>query len=202
VSLMYENPFFYNLFLKILHGTSLRKRYEIIAQEIGENKRVFEPGCGTCFVYPYLQDGCEYVGWDLNPHFIRYNIKRKRSVYLKNIFDFDEYPPNDVIILCDILHHVVPRHEELIKGILGKTKKLIVSEPKASFTVQRKFKRAASFLHRTFFEDDGINPIDEMIEWDYPEEKLHALFTQCGCTNIIDGGFNSIAVFDRKEKVT
>jgi hypothetical protein len=63
---MYENPFFYNLFLKILHGASLRKRYEIIAQEPGENKRVFEPGCGTCFVYPYLQDGCEYVGWDLN----------------------------------------------------------------------------------------------------------------------------------------
>jgi SAM-dependent methyltransferase len=194
---MYDKPFFYNIFLKTLHGSALRKRYKIIAQEIGKDKRVFEPGCGTCFVYPHLHAGCQYVGWDLNPHFIRYNIKKGRNVYLKNIFNFNEYPPNDVIMLCDILHHVVPRHEELIMGALDKTKKLVISEPKASFTVQRKFRKIACFLHKNFFEDDGINPVEEMIQWDYPKEKLHALFTKCGCTKIIDEGFNSIAVFDR-----
>lgn len=197
MSLMYKNPSLYNIFLKILHGSSLRKRYEVIAKEIGDGKRVFEPGCGTCLIYPYLQDGCEYEGWDLNESFVGYNVKRERRVYQKNMFDFNDYPPNDVIILCDLLHHIVPHHEELIKGTLKKTKRLIISEPLQSFKLQRKFKRIAYFFHKTLLDDDGINPFDNMVEWDYPREKLASLFNKYGCTKIIDVGWNLIAVFDK-----
>jgi len=196
VSLIYKNPIFYHAFLKILHGRSLRKRYELIAREIGGKKRVFEPGCGTCLIYSYLHDGCEYEGWDINERFVHYNIKRGRRVYQKNIFDFNDYPPNDVIILCDLLHHIVPRHEELIKMALGKTKRLIISETPQSFKLQRKFKRIAYFLHSTILDDDGINPFDAMVEWDYPREKLTSLFETYGCTKIIPVGWNLIAVFD------
>ncbi len=197
MSLVYKKPSFYHALLKILHGRSLRKRYELIARAIGEKKRVFEPGCGTCLIYSYLHDGCEYEGWDLNERFINYNIKSGRRVYRKNMFDFNDYPPNDVIILCDLLHHVVPRHEELIKMSLQKTVRLIVSETPQSFKLQRKFKRIAYFLHSTILDDDGINPFDNMVEWDYPREKLTSLFAKCGCTNIITAGRNLIAVFDK-----
>jgi SAM-dependent methyltransferase len=180
-----------------LHGRSLRKRYELIARAIGEKKRVFEPGCGTCLIYSYLHDGCEYEGWDLNERFINYNIKSRRRVFQKNMFDFNDYPPNDVIILSDLLHHVVPRHEDLIKMSLQKTTRLIVSETPTSFKLQRKFKRIAHFLHSTILDDDGINPFDNMVEWDYPREKLTSLFAKYGCTNIITAGRNLIAVFDK-----
>jgi len=199
LSLIYKSPSFYHAFLKILHGSSLKKRYELIAREIGEKKRVFEPGCGTCLIYPYLQAGCVYEGWDLNEHFINYNTKRGRRVYQKNMFDFNDYPPNDVILLCDILHHVVPRHEELIRMVVKKTKKLIISEPPTSFKLLKKFKRTAYFLHKTLLDDDGINPFDNMVEWDYPEEKLRSLFNACGCTKIIKMGWNLVAVFDENQ---
>jgi len=196
---MYKNPSFYNIFLKILHGRSLRKRYEVIAREIGGKKRIFEPGCGTCLIYPYLQAGCEYEGWDLNESFVRFNVKSGRKVHQKDIFDFADYPSNDVILLCDLLHHIVPRHEELIKGALKKTEKLIISEPPSSFKLQRKFKWIAFFFHKTLFDDDGINPFDKMVEWDYPREKLTSLFNNYGCTKIIKVGCNLIAVFDKRE---
>jgi len=185
------------MFLKILHGRSLKRRYEVIAKEIGESKRVFEPGCGTCLIYPHLHSGCEYEGWDLNERFVDYNIKKGRRVYQKNIFDFDDYPPNDVIILCDMLHHIVPRHNDLIKTALEKTQKLIISEPPTSFKLQKRFKRITYFFHKTFLDDDGINPFDAMVEWDYPREKLISLFKSHGCTHTTTAGWNLIAVFDK-----
>ena len=200
MSLMYKYPIFYNIFLKILHRSSLGRRYEVIAREIGEKKRVFEPGCGTCLIYPYLKAGCEYEGWDLNESFIHYNVKRGRRVYQKNIFDFNDYPPNDVIILCDLLHHVVPRHEELINMTLGKTKMLIISEPPASFKLQRKIKPISYFFHKTLFDYDEINPFDNMLEWDYSGEKLALLFNNYGSTKIIKVGWNLIALFDKQKR--
>ena len=199
MSLLYKYPMLYHIFLEMLHGSSLRKRYEVIAREIGEKKMVFEPGCGTCLIYPYLLAGCEYEGWDLNERFVHYNVKRGRRVFKKNVFDFNDYPPNDVIILCDLLHHIVPRHEELIKMTLRKTKMLIISETPQSFKLQRKFKRTAYFLHKTLLDDDGINPFDSMVEWDYPREKLTSLFNNYGCTKIIKVEWNLIAVFDKRE---
>jgi SAM-dependent methyltransferase len=155
-----------------------------------------EPGCGTCLVYPYLYDGCEYEGWDLNERFVHYNVKRGRRVFQKNIFDFEGYPSCDVIILCDLLHHIVPRHEELIIRALGRTKRLIISETPQSFKLQRKFKKIAYFFHSTILDDDGINPFDTMVEWDYPREKLTALFESCGCKKIIPVGWNLIAIVE------
>lgn len=186
----------YHIFLKLLHGSSLRKRYEVIAKEIGEKKRVFEPGCGTCLICSYLMAECEYEGWDLNEVFVRYNVKRGRKVLQKNIFDFTDYPPNDVILLCDLLHHVVPRHEELIKMALERTKRLIISELPVSFKIQKKFKPIAYFFHKTLLDDDGINSYDNMIQWDYPREKLTSLFNSCGCIKVIRVGRNLIAVFN------
>jgi hypothetical protein len=57
-AIMYRYPRLYELALNIVHGKHLKKRYEIIAEKIGENKRVFEPGCGTAMIYPFLPRGC------------------------------------------------------------------------------------------------------------------------------------------------
>jgi len=62
MTIMYRYPQVYDLVVRIIHGKSLKKRYEIIGKEIGEHKKVFELGCGTSMVYPFLYKGCEYEG--------------------------------------------------------------------------------------------------------------------------------------------
>ncbi len=200
MSLMYENPFFYNMFVKILHGRSLRKRYKLIAREIGENKRVFEPGCGTCLVYPYLQTSCEYEGWDLNEKFLGFCIRNGIKVSKKDVFDFQNYPDNDVILICDLLHHLIPRHEGFVLEALKRTKKLIVSEPARSFKPHKMLKPIILPLYRTLLDSDGINQPHQTIEWDYDEEKLRNFFQKLGCTKTIKVGWDMIAVFDKREQ--
>jgi hypothetical protein len=72
MSLMYRYPGLYNYILKIIHGKALNKRFEIIGEEIGADKRVFELGSGTSLIYPFLHRGCTYEGWDLNERFLEF----------------------------------------------------------------------------------------------------------------------------------
>ena len=124
MAIMYRYPQLYNLVVKTIHGKSLKMRYEIIGDEIGENKKVFELGCGTSMIYPFLHRGCEYAGWDLNERFLEFCERRDIKVFKKDIFDFQDYPDNDVILICDLLHHVIPNHERLIVEALKRSKKL------------------------------------------------------------------------------
>ena len=92
----YIHPMIYNLYLLALHGRNLEKRYEIISREIGNNKIVFEPGCGTGILTKYLDKNCDYIGWDMNRAFINYLKRKREKVELRDIFDFSNYPENDV----------------------------------------------------------------------------------------------------------
>lgn len=198
MSIMYRYPQLYDLAVRIVHGTSLKKRFEVISQEIGANKKVFELGCGTAMVYPFLHKGCAYEGWDLNERFLAMARKRSDTVkaFNKNIFDFDSYPDNDVILICDVLHHVAPKHQMLVKEALKRTKKLIVSEPARSFKPPRILSPIVRLFTKVLGDDDGINDPFQTLAWDYNEEKLRTLFQSMGCSKTITVGWDMIAVFD------
>jgi SAM-dependent methyltransferase len=195
-ALMYRYPYIYELALKIMHGKQLKERYKIIAGRIGENKRVFEPGCGTAMIYPFLHRGCVYEGWDLNAIFLAYCRKRGVRVFKKDIFDFTNYPESDVILICDVLHHVIPMHESLVVEALKRTKKLIISEPAKSFKPPTLFMPIVVLLNYLIIDYDGINSLRTQLEWDYSKEKLKDFYQKLGCTETIDVGWDMIAVFN------
>ncbi len=196
MSIVYKYPQMYNLLVRTIHGKSLSKRYTIIGNEIGENKKVFELGCGTSLVYPFLHKGCEYMGWDLNENFLEYGRKQGIQVSKGDIFGFQNYPDSDVILICDLLHHVIPNHEKLVVEALKRTKRLIISEPARSFKPPKILKPLGVLLNYLFLDYDGINPASQTLEWDYSEEKLKKLFQKLGCTKTINVGWDMIAVFD------
>lgn len=198
MSIMYRYPQLYDLVVRIVHGTSLKKRFEVISQEIGENKKVFELGCGTAMVYPFLHQGSVYEGWDLNERFLARARRRSDEVkaFSKNIFDFDNYPENDVILICDVLHHVIPKHQKLVEEALKRTGKLIVSEPARSFKPPGILFPVVRLFTNVLGDDDGINDSRQTLEWDYKEEKLKSFFKSMGCSKIVTVGWDMIAVFD------
>jgi len=195
---MYRYPRLYNLILNIVHGKSLKKRFEIIGKEIGENKKVFELGSGTSLIYPFLHKDCKYEGWDLNERFLNFCRRKGINVSSKDIFNVNDYPENDVILICDLLHHVIPDHEKLVLEALKKTKKLIISEPARSFKPPKILKPVLTLFTYLVGDFDGINPPNKTLEWDYNEDKLRNFFQNLGCSKTITVGWDMIAVFDLK----
>lgn len=187
-SIFYKHPELYNLFINLIHGSDLKKRYEFIASEIGENKRVFELGCGSCKIHNFLLKGCSYKGWDLNQVFVNHALKKGLKVEKKNIFDFKNYPDCDVVLIIDVLHHLCPRHERFLKEVVKKNKKLIVLEP-------YNLPKRPSFLDKLFGDYDGINQADRLNDWDYGKEELNNFFKKNGAKKVHEFGKDLIAIF-------
>jgi SAM-dependent methyltransferase len=169
------------------------KKFLRIAEIIGKNKKVFEIGCGTAFLADYLKQGCSYIGWDLNKNFVDDCCKRGLKVFQKNIFDFDDYPDNDVIVISDVLHHIIPRDKELIREAKERTKKLIVTEPRTGLKFNSK--RTPFCVYEIFDkflgDNDGINPLAQRIKWGFAdEEELHEYFQKFSPKKIIFLGKN------------
>jgi SAM-dependent methyltransferase len=203
VSFFYTNSFLYNLMLNLIHGGFLKKRYSLISKIIGKNKKVLEIGCGTSLIYPYLDKSVSYEGWDLNKNFINESKKKGLNVKLKSAFDYNSYKKVDVILIVDVLHHVVPRHEELIKKIKSKAKMIIIAEPfnsKSSFLgwLNRSNNKPIKYLlkayNRAMGDNDGINKPDVLFDWNYDEKSLKALFNKMGAKKVISLGTDLIAL--------
>lgn len=93
-----------------------------------------------------------------------------------DIFQFSEYPACDYIVLCDILHHVVPRDELLLKEAV-KRANVIAVEPCS----QRKLPKPLLFLYDQIIGDaDGINPFETRIQWNYNRTTLTQKFLKLG----------------------
>ena len=178
-SLPYKLPQLYDIGIKVLLGNTLSLRYCRIGQEIGSKKRVLDLGCGTAMLYPYL-DSCEYTGWDLNDFFVKYCQKKGLNVFKMDIFQFSKYPESDYIVLCDILHHVVPKDELLLKEAVKKAK-VIAVEPCS----KRRLPRPLIFLYDQLIGDaDGINSFRNRMQWKYDTVTLQQKFLQLGAATI------------------
>ena len=115
-SITYRSGYVYNWLTKRLFEQ--KKKFLTISKLVGQNKTVLDLPCGTGYLCRFLDPSIEYIGWDLNHRFLKkLLVDRKRgkvtlkslTVNQNNIFAYEDYPENvDVIIFCDILHHVFP----------------------------------------------------------------------------------------------
>ncbi len=195
-SVMYLSPKIYNFFLRIIHRKYFLFRYKEIARSIGKNKKVLDLGCGTGLLYKFLDKSCEYEGWDLNEKFLK-NMKGINTKY-KNVFDFDDYPTSDVIVICDLLHHVMPRHKELLITAKEKTKRLIVLESKSAIVKIKN--RTIYFLYKVFDtligDSDGINSYDERMKYFDNKEDAFKFFSDFNPLYIKEIGSDYLIIFD------
>ena len=172
-SISYKFAKAYNILISIVDRGITEKKFSQIAKIIGKDKRVFELGCGTGFLHDYLDEGCSYIGWDLNKNFIDDCRKRGLKVFEKNIFDFNDYPDNDVIVISDVLHHIIPRDKELIQKAKKRTKRLIITEPRTGLKFSNK--RIPFCVYKLFDkilgDNDGINPLENRKEWGFNNEQ-------------------------------
>ncbi len=168
-SFMYLHPLVYESGIRFLYWGGLKNLRPLIA----ENTSVFEPACGYGRIVKYLPDSCSYRGIDLNTAFIDYGRKKGRNISTGDIFDTSLYPQSDLIILCDILHHLSEDKMKLLIDISLRYSrdKLIIIEP-AFVSIASAKNPFSRFLGRVFSiaDADGINEIEN---WLSEEEYAH-----------------------------
>jgi len=130
-SIFYKHPLLYILGLKWLHKSNFTKRYRYMASFVQKGDLVLEPACGPAILADFLPEGVYYQGFDMNKEFIDYASKKHSGVYLGNVLDPKNYCQADIVVACDILHHLKPRDRKtFIKHCFeAAKKKLIICEP-------------------------------------------------------------------------
>ncbi|MFX1258317.1 MAG: class I SAM-dependent methyltransferase [Promethearchaeota archaeon] len=210
-SFSYRSGYVYNWLTKRLYDQ--KKKFLSIAKLIGNNsKKVLDLPCGTGFLARFLHPLTEYSGYDLNHQFLK-KIKKDykrgkinlKKVVLKqiNIFNYDKYPEEkqDVIVFCDILHHIYPRHIELVENAKKFAKKIIICEPvavkpkdnmnaydllakcviKIIKYFPEKLLKVCDFI---FGDNDGINSYEKRSNWKHDEKSLNSLYKKMGFNKI------------------
>ncbi|MCD6550125.1 glycosyltransferase [bacterium] len=166
-SIFYKHPLLYQQALKIIHGKKLNERYRLIASFIKKEEKILEPGCGTALLVNFLAEQSSYSGFDLNKKFIEYAQKKykKANFYIGDILDKTSYSPTDVVVVCDVLHHISPDKRKVFINYCFKAakKKLIICEPKGENTLSL----GKRFFN--YFEQDGINQIHSTFLWNEEE---------------------------------
>ena len=209
-SFLYRSGNVYNWLSERIHDQ--QKKYSLIAALIGNNsQKVLDLPCGTGFLARYLHPSTYYTGYDLNYKFLKKinTDQRKGRINLKkvvlkptNIFDFNKYPEEkqDVIVLCDILHHIYPNHIELVENVKKFADKVILCEPVAikpegmsgcDFLTNSVLKitkyfpeRVIKFLDFLFADNDGINSYEDRSCWKHDDKSLKELYTNLGFNKI------------------
>ena len=210
-SLMYRSGWLYNAVTRRLYDQD--KKFSTIATFIGKGpKKVLDLPCGTGYLMRFLHPAIEYEGADLNPRFlkrIRKKELKKRNIKLtkiilrhKNIFDFQDYQgkKKDVIVLCDILHHIYPKHIDLINIAKKIANKIVVCEPyvinpKEISARDKLFKIVIFFgkhlpkpllkiIDFLLLDNDGINSFQMRSQWNLDEKSLKEFYRVMGFNNV------------------
>ncbi len=208
-SVSYRSGTVYNWFTKRLYDQN--KKFSMISNLIGKHKTVLDLPCGTGFLARHLHPSVDYTGWDLNRRFLnkvkidsrRGKIKpNKITLKQKNIFDFNDYPIEkmDFIVFCDILHHIYPKHSELVEKAKDHAERIIICEPIAvkpdEITAHDRFGRFFVTLSRFFPErllrfvdfmladNDGINSYENRSSWKHDENSIKELYRSFGINEI------------------
>lgn len=137
-SFLYWHPIIYKVGLWLYHGRNLRKRYEYIAKEIGKNKTVLEPGCGPGLLAKYLDPSCKYIGFDIDPIFVKHAKKKGLNIYKGDALKAKSYKKADAIVLCDFVHHIGRKDEKKMLRLCNRfSKKIIICEQPAPELLKR-----------------------------------------------------------------
>ncbi len=210
-SLMDRSGWLYNAVTRRLYDQD--KKFSTIATFIGKGrKRVLDLPCGTGYLMRFLHPAIEYEGADLNHRFlkrIRKKELKKRNIKLtkiilrhKNIFDFQDYQgkKKDVIVLCDILHHIYPKHIDLINIAKKIANKIVVCEPyvinpKEISARDKLFKIVIFFgkhlpkpllkiIDFLLLDNDGINSFQMRSQWNLDEKSLKEFYKVMGFNKV------------------
>ncbi|MFX1343879.1 MAG: class I SAM-dependent methyltransferase [Promethearchaeota archaeon] len=206
-SLMYRSGWLYNAITRRLYDQD--RKFLTIAKLIGNGpQKVLDLPCGTGYLLRFLHPLIEYEGVDLNKRFLK-RIKekelKKRNIKLtkivlkqKDIFNFQEYNGKkfNVIIISDILHHIFPKHIDLIKMAKTHAHKIIICEPYAIKPKDIKprdklFKLIVYFgkflpisiykiIDFLFLDNDGINPYYRRNKWNFNFKSLKEFYKSMG----------------------
>jgi SAM-dependent methyltransferase len=209
-SFMYRSGWFYNAITRRLYDQDTK--FLTIAKLIGKGpKKVLDFPCGTGYLMRFLDSSIEYQGVDLNRRFLN-RIKKKelikRGIKLNkvllrqiDIFDFQHYKGEkiDVIVICDILHHVFPNHIELINIAKQISRKIIVCEPfvinPKEISARDKLFKIVIFLGKYLpkpllkiidyflLDNDGINSYYRRLQWNLDKNSLKDFYKNMGFTN-------------------
>jgi SAM-dependent methyltransferase len=137
-SILYWHPWIYKIGLRLCHGRYLKQRYTYISQQIGKNKVVLEPGCGPGLLAKYLDSSCKYIGFDIDPTFVKYAQKKGLNVSEGDATKAKAYKKADAIVMCDFFHHIGRKDEKKVLNLCKKhAKKIIICEQAASELFKR-----------------------------------------------------------------
>lgn len=206
-SLMYRSGWLYNAITRRLYDQDIK--FLTIAKLIGKGpQKILDLPCGTGYLMRFLHPLIEYEGVDLNQRFlkrIRKKELKKRNIKLekialkhRDIFDLKDYAGKkfDVIVISDILHHIFPKHVELINLVKNYARKIIVCEPYAVKPTDinprdKLFKLIVYFgkflplpiykvIDFFFLDNDGINPYYKRSKWGFDLKSLNEFFKTMG----------------------
>jgi SAM-dependent methyltransferase len=210
-SLLYRSGWLYNAITRMLYNQD--KKFLTIAMLIGKGpKSVLDLPCGTGYLMRFLHQAIEYEGVDLNHRFLK-RIKnkelKKRNIKLKkiklrhrNIFDYQRFIGNkkDVIVISDILHHVYPKHVELINLAKKMARKVIICEPYAvkpkDISARDKILKVVIYFGKYlpkplykiidffFLDNDGINSYHNRVQWNHNKQSLRNFYESMGFKKI------------------
>jgi len=196
-SIFYQSPFFYKLGLKIIHGENLKKRYRYMASFVRSGDLVLEPGCGPAILADFLPKDSSYYGFDLNEKFVDYARRKNLKVFIGDVLDYRSYFPADIIVSCDVLHHL----DESNRGIFIENcwravkRLLIICEP------YREGKPHKFWFE--YIEHDGINSPKLEALWDEKTLKMKmesgfGIIDSLISKNITKVGKDFIAIYSKE----
>jgi len=126
---LYKCPMIYKYGLQLVLGKNYIKRNKYMVDEIGTSN-VLEVGCGIGLFSENINNE-QYQGFDINTRFIKHAQKQGINAYVGNALNPDSYNKTDIILLCDIIHHLPPsQRKKIINNCFQNCKnKLIICEP-------------------------------------------------------------------------
>jgi SAM-dependent methyltransferase len=214
-SLTYRIGLIYNFLNNRLYDWE--RRFATLANLVGQAEgngtalKVLDLACGTGYLARFLHSSVDYEGWDLNYSFLKQlktdwnkgRIKVKTlTIKRRNILDFENYPhkKQDVIVLCDILHHIYPRHIEVVEQAKKYARKIIICEPSAikpkdieandwtakvtMFLMKNLPEKVYKMIDFFLADNDGINSYERRSAWEYNANGLKKFYKSLGMRKI------------------
>ncbi len=165
-SIFYRFPRLYLWGLRFLHHQAFAQRYRYIASFVRPGDSVLEPGCGPAPLAKFLPPKSHYFGFDTNQYLLKYAQKQGLSVFLGNALNPQDYQPADIIVACDLLHHLPKaRRSDFIKLAWKSSRKMaIICEPAQPDGYQKHHGIWQNIMHwlAEWSERDGQN----FVRWD------------------------------------